>query len=85
MVFITQNFQTLTLSVYGKEENAKMRKTLETLYADKASGLHNEFESEQAMDGKDWRFKNFTVPDFIWHQSRKQIYGLYDDKQPAEE
>jgi predicted nucleotidyltransferase len=32
------------------------------------------------MAGKDWRFKNFTVPDFVWHQRRKQIYGLYDDK-----
>ena len=32
------------------------------------------------MAGKDWRFKNFTVEDFVWHQRRKQIYGLYDDK-----
>ena len=31
------------------------------------------------MAGKDWRFKNFTVEDFVWHQRRKQIYGLFDD------
>ena len=31
------------------------------------------------MEGKDWRFQNFSVPDFIWHQRRKLIYGLYDD------
>jgi predicted nucleotidyltransferase len=73
-------FSDIDFIVYGKKENAKLRKTLEALYADKGSGLHNELESEQAMAGKDWRFKNFTVEDFVWHQRRKQIYGLYDDK-----
>jgi predicted nucleotidyltransferase len=68
------------LIVYGKKENAKMRKALEALYKDKRSGLHNEFESEDAMKGKQWRFLNFTVEDFVWHQRRKKIYGLYDDK-----
>ena len=73
-------FSDIDLIVYGKKENAKMRKTLQALYTDKQSGFHNEFESDQAMAGKDWRFKNFTVEDFVWHQRRKQIYGLYDDK-----
>jgi predicted nucleotidyltransferase len=49
------------------------------LYEDKGSGLRNEFESNDAMNGKDWRFKNFDVADFVWHQRRKMIYGLYDD------
>ena len=31
------------------------------------------------MDGKRWRFKNYTVNEFLWHQRRKQIYGLFDD------
>ena len=31
------------------------------------------------MKGKVWRFKNFDVKDFVWHQRRKMIYGLYDD------
>jgi predicted nucleotidyltransferase len=56
-----------------------MRKTLEDLYADGGSGFRNEFWSEQAMAGKTWRFKNFDVADFVWHQRRKMIYGLYDD------
>jgi predicted nucleotidyltransferase len=73
-------FSDIDLIVYGKKENSKIRKTLESLYADRGSGLRNEFESDQAMAGKDWRFKNFTVEDFVWHQRRKQIYGLYDDK-----
>jgi predicted nucleotidyltransferase len=73
-------FSDIDFIVYGKGANNKMRKTLQHLYSDKASGLHNEFESEHVMVGKDWRFKNFTIPDFVWHQQRKQIYGLYDDK-----
>ena len=66
--------------IYGKEENAKMRQTLEELYGRSGSGLSNEFESEAAMKGKRWLFTNFDVKDFVWHQRRKQIYGLYDDR-----
>ncbi len=72
-------FSDIDLVVYGKKENTAMRKTLESMYADKGSGFRNEFESEQAMAGKRWRFKNFDVADFVWHQRRKQIYGLFDD------
>lgn len=70
----------IDLIVYGKKENAKIRKALAALYKDNRSSLHNEFESDQAMKSKQWRFKNFSVEDFVWHQRRKQIYGLYDDK-----
>jgi len=73
-------FSDIDFIVYGKKENAAMHKTLQVLYADRQSGLRNEFESDRAVTGKDWRFKNFTVKDFVWHQRRKQIYGLYDDK-----
>jgi predicted nucleotidyltransferase len=76
-------FSDIDLIVYGKKENAKLRKTLEKLYKDRHSGLHNEFESDQVMAGKEWWFKNFTVEDFVWHQRRKLIYGLYNDKASA--
>jgi predicted nucleotidyltransferase len=66
--------------IYGKAENAKMRQTLEELYGQGDSGLTNEFESDDAMKGKRWLFKNFDVKDFVWHQRRKMIYGLYDDR-----
>jgi predicted nucleotidyltransferase len=66
--------------IYGKAENAKMRRTLEELYGQDDSGLSNEFESDDAMKGKRWLFKNFDVKDFVWHQRRKMIYGLYDDR-----
>ena len=54
-------------------------KPLRRFTPDADSGLRNEFESEDAMKGKTWRFKNLDVPDFVWHQRRKMIYGLYDD------
>lgn len=73
-------YSDIDLIVYGKKENAKMRKTLEALYSNGNSGLRNEFESDDVMKGKTWRFKNFDVEDFVWHQRRKQIYGLYDDR-----
>jgi predicted nucleotidyltransferase len=73
-------FSDIDFTIYGKTENAKMRQTMADLYEDKGSGLRNEFESNDAMNGKDWRFKNFDVADFVWHQRRKMIYGLYDDK-----
>jgi predicted nucleotidyltransferase len=66
--------------IYGKTENAKMRQTLEELYSRNDSGLSNEFKSDEAMKGKRWLFKNFDVRDFVWHQRRKMIYGLYDDR-----
>jgi len=72
-------FSDIDLIAYGREENAKMRETLEALYADGASDFRNEFESAEAMKGKRWRFKNYSVKEFMRHQRRKQIYGLFND------
>jgi predicted nucleotidyltransferase len=73
-------YSDIDFTIYGKEQNVKMCQTLQELYRDKTSGLSNEFTSDQVMDGKRWFFTNFDVKDFIWHQCRKQIYGLYDDR-----
>jgi len=73
-------YSDIDFTIYGKEENRKIRETNEQLYRDPSSGLTNEFASENAMAGKRWLFQNFTVPDFVWHQRRKYIYGLYDDR-----
>jgi predicted nucleotidyltransferase len=73
-------YSDIDFTIYGKEQNEKLRQTLQELYKDKVSGLSNEFASDSVMDGKRWLFTNFDVKDFIWHQRRKQIYGLYDDR-----
>ena len=72
-------FSDIDLIVYGMKENAKIRETLQALYADELSGFRNEFETDKVMKGKQWRLKNYTVKEFIWHQKRKQIYGLFND------
>jgi predicted nucleotidyltransferase len=77
--FHNPKYSDIDFVIYGKAENAKMRQTLEELYGQGDSGLSNEFESDDAMKGKHWLFKNFDVKDFVWHQRRKMIYGLYDD------
>lgn len=74
-------YSDIDLLVYGCKEIAKMREVLGDLYSDGLSGFRNEFATSAAMDGKKWRFKNFSVKEFIWHQKRKLIYGLYDDRQ----
>lgn len=79
-VFHHPDFSDIDLIVYGKKENSAMRRTLEALYADGGSGFRNEFATNQAMEGKCWRFKNLNVKEFTWHQKRKMIYGLFDDK-----
>jgi predicted nucleotidyltransferase len=73
-------YSDIDFTIYGKAENRRIVETNQQLYSDPASGLTNEFASEDAMAGKTWLFKNFTVPDFVWHQRRKYIYGLLDDR-----
>jgi len=72
-------FSDIDLVVYGIRENKLIRETAAALYEDESSRFKNEFETSHAMEGKRWRFKNFTVKEFLWHQKRKQIYGLFDD------
>jgi predicted nucleotidyltransferase len=69
----------IDLIVYGVDANRHVRATLDELHAAKQSDFVNEFGSPQAMEGKRWRFKNFTAKEFVWHQKRKQIYSLFDD------
>ena len=73
-------YSDIDFTIYGKVENQKVCQTMQRLYADPESGFSNEFSSVEVMRGKDWRFKNFEVKDFVWHQERKMIYGLYDNR-----
>jgi predicted nucleotidyltransferase len=73
------DYSDIDLVVYGKKENAKMCQVLAELYADTASDFTNEFSNPDVMQGKRWLYQNLTVKEFLWHQRRKQIYGLYND------
>jgi predicted nucleotidyltransferase len=69
----------IDLVVYGESNAAQLRETLKELYKADSSPLKNEFETEQSIIGKDWRFRNFSPKEYLWHQRRKLIYALFDD------
>jgi predicted nucleotidyltransferase len=73
------DFSDIDIIVYGREENVRMREVLKALYADGSSDFSNEFSNISVMEGKRWLYQNLTVKEFLWHQHRKQIYGLFND------
>lgn len=74
-------FSDIDLIIYGRANAETLTKTLRELHEDKSSLFHNEFDTERAIDGKTWKFQNFTPKDFLWHQKRKQIYSLFSSKE----
>jgi predicted nucleotidyltransferase len=70
-------FSDIDLIVYGREKAAKLREALNDLYGDRSSPLKNEFGTGQVLTGKQWRFKNLSPQEFVWHQRRKLIYAQF--------
>jgi predicted nucleotidyltransferase len=73
-------FSDVDLIIYGGENVAKLREALQELYVDEGSFLRNEFESDDSIKGKFWRFRNYSSKEFVWHQQRKMIYALFNDE-----
>jgi predicted nucleotidyltransferase len=73
-------FSDLDFVVYGRNNVAKLRETMLTLYSDSASLFRNEFGSDEPIKGKRWRFNNFSLKEFVWHQCRKLIYSQFRDE-----
>lgn len=78
--FYHPRFSDVDLIIYGRENVAKLRETLQGLYVDRGSLLGNEFESEASIKGKSWRFRNYSSKEFVGHQQRKMIYALFNDE-----
>jgi len=66
--------------VYGREKLGRLCETLEDLYRERVPPLRNEFESDEAIRGKRWRFVNYRPKEYLWHQRRKTVYALFADK-----
>ena len=77
--FYNPRLSDIDLVVYGEKNLARLRETLKELYGVGSSPLKNEFETEQSIKGKDWRFRNFSLKEYLWHQRRKLIYALFDN------
>lgn len=78
--FYHPKFSDIDLTIYGREEVARLRETLQEIYEDDSSLLRNEFETIESIRGKRWRFQNLTPTEFVWHQRRKLIYALFHDE-----
>jgi len=78
--FYHPKFSDLDFTIYGRRKVAKLRETLLELYKENHSLLKNEFESDEPIKGKPWRFRNYTSKEYVWHQKRKLIYSLLNDE-----
>ena len=75
--FYHPDLSDLDFIVYGKENLNKLCEALEILYAEDPS-LRNEFDSMKAVESKDWKFLNYSLKEYCWHQQRKMIYAYFD-------
>lgn len=78
--FYHPEFSDIDLIVYGRKSLVKLLETLREFYGDAHSVFRNEFESLKAVEGKNWRFQNCSLKEFVWHQQRKLIYSLFSDE-----
>jgi len=79
--FYNPRLSDIDLVIYGEKNVIRLRETLKDLYGADSSPVKNEFETEQSIKGKDWRFRNFSLEEYLWHQRRKLIYALFDNAQ----
>jgi predicted nucleotidyltransferase len=77
--FYHPNFSDLDFIVYGRQNMNKLCEALETLYRED-NCLQNEFDSMKAVAGKDWKFVNYSLKEYLWHQRRKMIYAYFDSE-----
>jgi len=75
--FYHPKFSDLDLVVYGREKLRRLCETLNELYQE--ASMQNEFENEKAIEGKRWKFVNYSPKEYLWHQRRKMIYALFRD------
>jgi len=67
----------IDLIVYGRRPLTELYEALSEMYACANSLARNEFDSEKGVEGKRWRFLNYSAKEFLWHQKRKRIYSIF--------
>jgi predicted nucleotidyltransferase len=75
--FYHPNLSDLDFIVYGRENMDRLCMALDSLYREDPS-LRNEFDSMKAVESKDWKFLNYSLEEYRWHQRRKMIYAYFD-------
>jgi len=77
--FYHPDFSDLDFIVYGKQNLERLCNGLDNLYKEDPS-LRNEFDFMSAVESKDWKFINYSLEDYLWHQRRKMIYACFESK-----
>jgi predicted nucleotidyltransferase len=73
-------FSDIDLVIYGRENAARLFETFQQLYSECSYLLRNEFETEEPVKGKRWKFRNYGPKAYVWHQRRKMAYALFNDE-----
>ena len=76
--FYRVDLSDLDFTVYGMSELKELREVLSELYSE--GSLRNEFEVVDSSKFSRWRFKNYTLGEYVYHQWRKLIYGVIESK-----
>jgi len=78
--FYHPKFSDIDLIIYGRENVVRLCETLRELYREETPSLRNEFENEESVERKRWRFRNYSAEEYVRHQRRKLIYALFKDE-----
>ncbi|HKZ94308.1 MAG TPA: nucleotidyltransferase domain-containing protein [Candidatus Bathyarchaeia archaeon] len=79
--FYHPDFSDLDFIIYGDKELDRLRETLDILYREADSPLRNEFVDMKSVHDKQWKFLNYSPKEYLWHQRRKRIYGIFSPPQ----
>jgi predicted nucleotidyltransferase len=79
--FYHPNYSDLDFIVYGRNKLARLTETLAAFYKEAGSPLRNEYSDAGAVENKEWKFVNYHKREYLHHQKKKFIYGVFDHKQ----
>jgi len=79
--FYHPRFSDLDFIVYGRKKLKELAETLSELYREADTPLRNEFDSFESVKDKHWKFKNYSLQEYVWHQERKRVYALFQHKE----
>jgi len=79
--FYHPKFSDIDLTIYGRDQLKQLKEVLGTFYKEEKPVLGNEFDAMKSVKGKHWKFQNYSLKEYIWHQKRKQVYALFHYKE----
>jgi predicted nucleotidyltransferase len=77
--FYHPKFSDIDFTVYGRDNLKRLCEVLGELYRED-NCLRNEFDKNNSLETKDWKFVNYSLKEYLWHQRRKLIYGIFYSK-----